>query len=108
MLEIVDGNLVVEEKGIYSVEKFITARRLMYWQVYLHKTVLAAEYMLINIIRRARELFLSGIPVPGSPSLTGFLEFDQGVKAFASEPVLLERFNDMDDVDALGEVLESK
>ena len=54
MLQVHNGNLVIEEKGIYSIEKFIVARRLMYWQVYLHKTVVSAEYMLIYALRRAK------------------------------------------------------
>src|SRR5690606_8053195 len=56
MLNVSDGELVLEEKGIYSIEKFIVARRLMYWQVYLHKTVVATEYMLIHVLRRAKKL----------------------------------------------------
>jgi HD superfamily phosphohydrolase len=56
MLTVVDDQLAVEGKGIYSIEKFIISRRLMYWQVYLHKTVVAAEYMLVNILKRAKEL----------------------------------------------------
>ncbi|HRJ36330.1 MAG TPA: HD domain-containing protein, partial [Flavobacteriales bacterium] len=60
MLDVVKDHLVVEEKGIYSIEKFIIARRLMYWQVYLHKTVVAAELMLINILKRAKELAMKG------------------------------------------------
>lgn len=60
MLMVHDGNLVVEEKGIYSVEKFLVSRRLMYWQVYLHKTVLGAEKLLVNIVRRARQVIQEG------------------------------------------------
>ena len=60
MLNVKDGNLVVEEKGIYSVEKFLVARRLMYWQVYLHKTVIAADAMLVSILLRARQLAKEG------------------------------------------------
>src|SRR5690349_10256088 len=66
MLTVKDGNLVVEEKAIYSIEKFLVSRRLMYWQVYLHKTVLSAEMMLVKIIRRARELTKSGVAVPAA------------------------------------------
>jgi len=57
MLSVQNGQLMIEEKGIYSVEKFLVARRQMYWQVYLHKTVLAAEKMLVKIIERAREIY---------------------------------------------------
>ncbi|MBC7874021.1 MAG: HD domain-containing protein, partial [Ferruginibacter sp.] len=75
MLTVKDGNLVVEEKAIYSIEKFLVSRRLMYWQVYLHKTVLSAEMMLVKIIRRAKELIQNGQPVPAaSDELNFFLE----------------------------------
>ena len=60
MLNVVDDHIVVEEKGIYSIEKFLIARRLMYWQVYLHKTVISAEELLAKILRRAREVALQG------------------------------------------------
>ncbi|MCW3119366.1 MAG: metal dependent phosphohydrolase, partial [Chitinophagaceae bacterium] len=63
MLTVKDGELMVEEKGIYSVEKFLISRRLMYWQVYLHKTVVSAEMILVNIIRRAKELIHNGVKV---------------------------------------------
>ena len=72
MLAVHKGQLVLEEKGIYSVEKFIVARRLMYWQVYLHKTVVAAEYMLIYALRRAKWLARNGINVFSSPALSFF------------------------------------
>lgn len=74
MLAVFDGNLVVEEKAIYSIEKFLLSRRLMYWQVYLHKTVVAAEKMLIMVIRRAKELIAAGEAVAGAtPALDKFL-----------------------------------
>lgn len=73
MLNVSNDELVVEEKGIYSIEKFLVARRLMYWQVYLHKTALVAERMLINIMNRAKELCLSGVDVFGTPQLLYFL-----------------------------------
>jgi HD superfamily phosphohydrolase len=73
MLSVKDGELVVEEKGIYSVEKFLVARRLMYWQVYLHKTVLAAEQMLIQCLRRAKHLAMQGVSLPVSLHLGYFL-----------------------------------
>ncbi len=74
MLNVHEDNLVVEEKGIYSIEKFIVSRRLMYWQVYLHKTVVAAEQMLIKVIHRAKYLTSQGKEVFGSPSLKVFLD----------------------------------
>lgn len=99
MLDISNGNLTIEEKGIYSVEKFITARRLMYWQVYLHKTVLAAEYMLIHIILRAKELAAAGSDLFGTPGLLEFLKSDHSKEAFRNNPALLERFAEVDDFD---------
>lgn len=74
MLNVVDDRLVVEAKGIYSIENFLMARRLMYWQVYLHKTSLAAEKMLVNLLRRAKELTGEGEQLTASPALTYFLE----------------------------------
>jgi len=73
LVNIKNDNLVVESKGIYSIENFLTSRRLMYWQVYLHKTSVAAEKMLINIMLRAKELSVSGIDLFASPSLKYFL-----------------------------------
>lgn len=73
MLNVKDGQLAVEQKGIYSIEKFIISRRLMYWQVYLHKTVVAAEQMLVQIVKRAKELSQQNIDVFGSPALQYFL-----------------------------------
>jgi hypothetical protein len=73
MLNVKDGLLAIEEKGIYSIEKFIISRRLMYWQVYLHKTVVSAEQMLIQIIRRAKELAQSGESLFATPALQFFL-----------------------------------
>ena len=73
MLNVVDGNLVVEEKGIYAVEKFLMARRFMYWQVYLHKTGLVAEQLLIRIMQRARKLLEQGEVLEGSDPLLFFL-----------------------------------
>ena len=72
MLTVQDGNLMVEEKAIYSIEKFLVSRRLMYWQVYLHKTVLSAEMMLVKIIRRAKELISNGEKVAAASLALGF------------------------------------
>lgn len=74
MLNVADDRLVVEQKGIYSVERFLTSRRIMYWQVYLHKTVVAAEQMLILVLQRARDLSRAGTPVWAPPSLEYFLK----------------------------------
>ena len=73
MLNVVNNRLVVDEKGIYSLEKFIIARRLMYWQVYMHKTVLSAESMLVNVLRRAKELAIAGKDIYSTPALRFFL-----------------------------------
>ncbi|MBL7917362.1 MAG: HD domain-containing protein, partial [Bacteroidia bacterium] len=76
MLNVVNNNLVVEAKGIYSIEKFLIARRLMYWQVYLHKTVLSAETLLVNILRRAKELSTGGKELFATPLFKLFLQHD--------------------------------
>jgi HD superfamily phosphohydrolase len=99
MLDVVDDHLVVEEKGIYSVEKFIVARRFMYWQVYLHKTVLSAEYMLVNALRRAKELAGRGEDLWCSPALRYFL-YNQVTSAhFKQHPESLHHFTRLDDFD---------
>ncbi len=74
MLNVYDDKLVVDIKGIYSIEKFLISRRLMYWQVYLHKTVVAAEFLLINVLKRAKELILKGENLFATPTLKIFLE----------------------------------
>ncbi|MES1219194.1 MAG: HD domain-containing protein [Bacteroidota bacterium] len=79
MLTVSNGELMVEEKGIYSIEKFLVSRRLMYWQVYLHKTVLSAEMMLVKIIRRARQLIVEGIEtIAATEALNFFLSKGYG------------------------------
>ena len=98
MLELYDDSLVIEEKGIYSIEKFIMARRLMYWQVYLHKTVLGAEQLLVKIMQRARELSLRGEKLFGSPVLQFFLNEDISQKDF-SKKEMLDLFIRLDDYD---------
>lgn len=99
MLNVVDGSLVIEEKGIYSVEKFLMARRFMYWQVYLHKTGIAAEQLLIRVLRRARELHSGGEELSGSDPLLYFLLNRVKREGFNRE--VLERFSSLDDVDVL-------
>jgi HD superfamily phosphohydrolase len=74
MLNIWNDQLVVDVKGIYSIEKFLISRRLMYWQVYLHKTVVSAEFLLINVLKRAQELILNGIAIFATPTLDIFLK----------------------------------
>lgn len=102
MLDVVDGNLVLEEKGIYSVEKFIVARRLMYWQVYLHKTVVAGEFMLIHTLRRAKQLSADGQELFASPALKFFLNNSIQTEDFKTRPEVLEKFAELDDYDILG------
>ncbi len=104
MLEIHGDELVVEVKGIYSVEKFIVARRLMYWQVYLHKTVLAAEMMLIRILKRAKELALKGEKLFCSPALETFLYHTYGAEDFSRDPSLLHTFARLDDFDIMSAI----
>lgn len=106
MLNVHDGNLVLEEKGIYSIEKFIVARRLMYWQVYLHKTVVSAEFMLIHTLRRAKELVKSGEHLFGSEPLQFFLKNDITHADFKSNPEVLYFFAQLDDFDILGAIKE--
>lgn len=104
MLNVADGKLVVEEKGIYSVEKFIVARRLMYWQVYLHKTVVAADSMLIRILRRAKDLSKEGKELFGSPALTYFLKNEIKKVDFEKNKEILNLFAKLDDYDILSAI----
>ncbi|WP_298535194.1 HD domain-containing protein [uncultured Algibacter sp.] len=104
MLNVVDDELVIEEKGIYSVEKFIIARRLMYWQVYLHKTGLAAEQLLIRVLKRAKELFDLGIELKASDALLFFFENKISIDNFNSET--LDVFAKLDDFDVLSAIKE--
>lgn len=102
MLNVHEGNLVLEEKGIYSIEKFIVARRLMYWQVYLHKTVVASEFMLIHALRRAKQVAKSGQDLFASPTLLFFLQNDITSEHFKNDPTILDSFANLDDYDILG------
>jgi HD superfamily phosphohydrolase len=104
MLNVQNDRLVVEEKGIYSIENFLSARRLMYWQVYLHKASVSAEKMLINIIQRARKLTRKGDTLYASKPLTLFLSRDIGIENFAEEPGVLDSFAQMDDYDIWGAI----
>lgn len=99
MLNVVDNQLVIEEKGIYSVEKFLVARRLMYWQVYLHKTGVVAEQLLIRVLKRAKELVASGEELPCSPAFFYFLKNKIQLKDFDSET--LKTFSKLDDYDII-------
>ncbi|WP_224490520.1 HD domain-containing protein [Robertkochia flava] len=97
MLNVVNDQLVVEEKGIYSVEKFLVARRLMYWQVYLHKTGLVAEQLLIRMLQRAKFLVSEGEDLPGTRALRFFMDHNIGVEDFDEN--VIEQFARLDDVD---------
>jgi HD superfamily phosphohydrolase len=104
MMEVVDDELAIEAKGIYSVEKFIAARRLMYWQVYLHKTVLVSEYMLVRVLRRAKFLVKNGLYVFASPALLFFLKNEISTDDFLKNEEALNKFALLDDFDVLGAI----
>lgn len=104
MLNVKNDYLVVEEKGIYSVEKFIVARRLMYWQVYLHKTCLGAEKLLEKILKRAKELVMNGKEIPASKAFEYFLENQINEENFSLKT--LKTFARLDDYDVLGSIKE--
>ncbi len=99
MMNVVDDELVIEEKGIYSIEKFLTARRLMYWQVYLHKTSLVAEQMIIRILKRAKELTHKGVKLEASSALSFFLNSSSKQENF--DKSTLNQFSLLDDYDVM-------
>lgn len=99
MLDVKDDKLVVESKGIYSIENFLMSRRLMYWQVYLHKTAVAAEKMMINVLRRAKELSLNGEQLFASPALSYFLSKESTLADFENNGEALGHFVNLDDND---------
>jgi HD superfamily phosphohydrolase len=104
MMNVKNDELVIEQKGIYSVEKFLVARRLMYWQVYLHKTGLVAENMLVNVLKRAKELAEKGEELYASTSLKYFLYNQINKENFTDET--LEMFSKLDDYDILSAIKE--
>jgi HD superfamily phosphohydrolase len=104
MMNVKDDELVIEEKGIYSVEKFLIARRLMYWQVYLHKTGLVAENMLVNVLKRAKELAEEGVELFSSTSLKYFMYQQISEDNFNDET--LDMFSKLDDYDVLSAIKE--
>ncbi|NAS30530.1 HD domain-containing protein [Flavobacteriaceae bacterium R38] len=104
MLNVHDGELVIEEKGIYSVEKFLVARRLMYWQVYLHKTSLAAEQLLIRVLQRVKELVDNGREIKASSALSFFINNRINGKDFSKE--VLDTFSRLDDYDIVAAMKE--
>ncbi len=99
MLNVSNNNLVIEEKGIYSIENFIGARRIMYWQVYMHKTVVSSEFMLTSILKRAKHLYKQGMDLFASPSLKVFLKEDVTFDHFKQNDAMLENFALIDDSD---------
>lgn len=101
MLNVANDQLAVEAKGIYSIEKFLIARRLMYWQVYLHKTVLSAENLLVNILKRAKELAQKKADLFCTPALRIFLYKQYSKKDFKNDPKLLDSFAILDDYDIM-------
>lgn len=104
MLNVVDDELVVEEKGIYSVEKFLVARRLMYWQVYLHKTSVVAEQMLMRVLKRAKELTHQGVELKASSALNYFLKNEINKSNFTRDTI--DVFSLLDDYDVVSAMKE--
>lgn len=104
MLDVRNEELVIEEKGIYSVEKFLIARRLMYWQVYLHKTVIAAESLLIRIMERAVALIKQGQTLPATDEFAFFLNNPTGREAFFANTEILDHFSRLDDDDVFSAI----
>ncbi len=102
MMHVKDDVLVIEEKGIYSVEKFLVARRLMYWQAYLHKTSVVAELILTKILKRAKELTQNGIQLPCSASLQFFMTHKIALADFDAQT--LNKFSYLDDYDIMGAI----
>jgi HD superfamily phosphohydrolase len=99
MLHVWEGELVLEEKALYSLENFLIARRLMYWQVYLHKTVIASEQLMLKILKRAKFLLSQGKVLYSSPFLQEFLTRDIELEEFSHSPELFGKFMNLDDSD---------
>ncbi|MBP9688528.1 MAG: HD domain-containing protein [Bacteroidia bacterium] len=99
MLNVYQDELVIDEKGVYSIEKFLIARRLMYWQVYLHKTVIAAENLLIKAMQRASYLAQNGVDLFASPDFKYFLYEKPGAQQLLHNPEVLMRYSRLDDND---------
>ena len=104
LLNVKEGELVVDEKGIYSIEKFLVSRRIMYWQVYLHKTVVSAEFLLINILKKAKQLAMNKVELFCSPALKEFLYNQHSKESFVKNPALLDVFSELDDYDILSAI----
>ena len=99
MLNVVNDSLVVDQKGIYSLENYLTTRRLMYWQVYLHRTCVAYEKVLVNMLTRAKDLIRMGQDVFASPALHYFLANEVDAQWFGSHPEALSYYEELDDSD---------
>ena len=99
MLNVADDKLVVDSKGIYSIENYLTTRRLMYWQVYLHKTAVGYEKVLVNTLKRAKYMVRQGLNVFATPALAYFLKNDIDAQWFASHPEALQMYAELDDSD---------
>ena len=104
MLNVIYDELVVEEKGIYSIESFISARRIMYWQVYLHKTAVSAEKMLIELIKRVKICKRSGMNLISTPALSLFLNTKISKEDFETNPNVLQTYMELDDTDIWGSI----
>ncbi|MDO4191412.1 MAG: HD domain-containing protein [Bacteroidales bacterium] len=104
MLDVHHDRLVVERKGVYSIENFLIARRFMYWQVYLHKTSIGAEELLIRILRRAKQLCMQGKEVFATPALHYFLEAERNAQSFETDIMVLHHFTNLDDNDLLSAI----
>jgi HD superfamily phosphohydrolase len=102
MLTVHNDQLVIEKKGIHSIEKFLIARTIMYWQVYLHKTVLAAEFLLVRILEKAKTLDSSTLFM--TPALKGFIDNQYSLEDFKTNPELLDSFAELDDTDILSAI----
>jgi uncharacterized protein len=104
MMAVNEDQLVIEEKGIYSIENFLSARRLMYWQVYLHKTTVSAEKMLINLMKRAKELAQGGRKFFATEELSYFMEHEVSLAELQTNQLLLKKFLQLDDFDIWGAI----
>lgn len=99
MICVIDDHLVIEEKGIYSIEKFLIARRLMYWQVYYHKTVISAEQLLVKVLKRAKEISIQGRVLFATPSFSFLLKSNPSADDFKGDERYLDAFANIDDHD---------
>lgn len=104
MLNVCNDEMVIDEKGIYSIEKFLIARRLMYWQVYLHKTVIAAESLLVKIMKRAVDLAEKGVELFATPAFSKFLYNRPSAAEFFGNPQFMELYSQLDDYDVFTSV----